>query len=63
MRMPFPVDPSLLLMLITMFAPSWGVSRQGERWSVGVGDGDGVAWKCDVSKTGEESKASRAMMD
>ena len=57
MRIPFPVDPSLLLILMTMFVPSWGVSRHGDRWSAG----DEAVWWYDVAKVGAVWKACWAM--
>lgn len=41
MRIPFPVEPpSLLVILMMIFVPSYGVSSQGEKRPVGDG-----AWR------------------
>lgn len=37
-RMPLPVESVLLLMLMTMLAPSWGCSRHGGSGRADVGE-------------------------
>lgn len=58
MRIPFPVEPSLLLMLMTMFVPSCAACCQLELDSVD----DESTWKREVDGVGEgEFKARRAI--
>lgn len=58
MRMPLPVEPSLLLIFITIFVLSWGDSCHGDVWSVG----DGVEWKYDVETVVGEMAMSSSII-